>query len=48
MEHTPTQEVKFSIFNGTEEITDEMYREVLEFVEHIRSNPTEKAKTAPE
>ena len=47
MENTPTQEVKFAVFGCTDEITEEMYKEVLEFVEHIRSNPPEKEKNRP-
>lgn len=44
MENTPDQEIRFAVFNGTEEITAEMYREVLAFTEHIRTNPLEKEK----
>lgn len=45
MESKPTKDIKFAIFNGTEEITDEMYQEVLAFMEHIHTNAPENKKT---
>lgn len=36
----------FAVFNGREEITEEMYKEVLSFAEHVKE--LQKEKTALE
>ena len=36
----------FAVFNGREEITEEMYKEVLSFAEHVKE--LQKEKPAPE
>ena len=33
---------QFSVFNGVEEITEETYKEVLSFVDHIKDLQKEK------
>lgn len=39
-----TQDFKFAVFNGSGEITGEMYKEVREFAEYVKS--LEKRKNA--
>lgn len=46
MESKPTNDIKFAIYGCPEEITDEMYQEVLDFAEYARKK-SEKEKTAP-
>lgn len=36
----------FAVFNGREEITEEMYKEVMSFTEHVKE--LQKEKPAPE
>lgn len=45
MPTTPTNSdkpIQFAVFNGSEEITEEMYKEVQAFADHIKDLQEEK------
>lgn len=41
---TPTENIKFALFNGTDGITDEMYEEVKQFAEMVKMREESKRK----
>ena len=45
MQATPTDQtepIQFAVFNGSEEITEEMYKEVQAFADHIKDLQKDK------
>lgn len=39
---TPEKPIQFAVFNGSEEITEEMYKEAQAFADHIKDLQKDK------